>query len=1064
MTPRMLILLAILALLGESAAHGVAWPVSQKRGTAANNVLLEIGKPVERYLKVGEVHSYQIRLTAGEFINVVVDQLAGDVAISLFEPDGRQLTLLDSPPSTQRAESFTMIAGSSGSFRLDVRLSDNSSVGARYNASIKELRPAATQDRNRILATNALNSAMEFRTQGTLDGKLKAIERYEEALSLWREAGDQWKEAVTLDLLGQMYYSLRVPQKARDCYEEALALARTLRDSQLTARVLANSAQIHELLGEPEEAFENYKESLRLAQKSADQETMATILSHIGMFYAETGDRNTALDYYMRALSIKQTLGDRRSEAYTLTNIGEAYSGLGENKRALDYFDKALTLLRNLGDRYGQAATLGNIGVVYRSLNNIQEALYYYYQALQMRRSVGDRPGESSTLSNLGAAYDSLGDYRKALDYHNQAIVLRREIDDKRGQATSLTNIGATYFSIGEKRLGLESFFQALSLWRTIGDKRGEGTVLSNIAVAYAQLGDNQKALRYYIDALRLRKSIGDRNGEATTLTSIATLYFKRGETGKAIDYLHEALTLSRAVGDAHIEGLILGSLGKMYDSLGDSEKTLALYTDSIQVMESVRATATLEEVRTGFEDKSFSVYQEAILLLMRLGRPIQAFEMAEKARARMFLDRLGNLRPDIHKAPTVEIVKEEQALASNLSSLAIQLKQERVKPHSGVSAVAATSLENQLAAKRRAYEELLTRLKLDTPEYASLRTVATLSLNEAQQSVPKDTTLLVYFVTPEKTLIFLITSGSFSSVEVSVKAADLEAAAQWFLSFPRLGDPKPQSLRDLHDWLLTPVKARIKTRFVGVVPHGLLHYLPFAALTDGQRYFGDEHAIFYLPSASVLPFIQKKSKPVGAQMLAIAKSQAEGMPVLQHADEEAEAVAGLFSTRAFTAGNASKMEFLKRAGASSMLHIAAHAELNTANPLFSRIMLGGGKDDTGALEVREVYDLDLSNASLVVLSSCETQLGRQSQGDDIVGLNRAFIYAGTPTVVASLWTVDDESTSYLMKSFYTHLKRGLTKAEALQAAQKEARKKYPHPYYWAGFVLTGDPGLSSSK
>jgi CHAT domain-containing protein len=160
-----------------------------------------------------------------------------------------------------------------------------------------------------------------------------------------------------------------------------------------------------------------------------------------------------------------------------------------------------------------------------------------------------------------------------------------------------------------------------------------------------------------------------------------------------------------------------------------------------------------------------------------------------------------------------------------------------------------------------------------------------------------------------------------------------------------------------------------------------------------------------------------------------------------------------------------SKADFLKQAGDYDIIHVAAHAEFNPSTPLFSRILLGpdGKGEEGGGLAVREIYDLDLSRTGLVVLSACETQLGPYSEGDDIVGLTRAFVYAGTPSVVASLWTVDDESAARLMEAFYASLKRGASKASALRVAQAEVRKKYPHPYYWAGFVLNGDPGGGGS-
>jgi CHAT domain-containing protein len=195
-----------------------------------------------------------------------------------------------------------------------------------------------------------------------------------------------------------------------------------------------------------------------------------------------------------------------------------------------------------------------------------------------------------------------------------------------------------------------------------------------------------------------------------------------------------------------------------------------------------------------------------------------------------------------------------------------------------------------------------------------------------------------------------------------------------------------------------------------------------------------------------------------------VSQSRAEGQPVLSYADKEAAGVAKLYHTLPLPTGRATKAEFIKRAPDYNIVHIAAHAELNTNSPLFSRILLSPDSGESGAIEVREVYGMDLARTNLVVLSACRTQLGTHSNGDDVVGLNRAFIYAGASSVIASLWTVDDEATSLLMTAFYSHLKQGMSKAAALQAAQAATRKKYAHPYYWASFVLSGDPGKDSRK
>jgi CHAT domain-containing protein len=233
-------------------------------------------------------------------------------------------------------------------------------------------------------------------------------------------------------------------------------------------------------------------------------------------------------------------------------------------------------------------------------------------------------------------------------------------------------------------------------------------------------------------------------------------------------------------------------------------------------------------------------------------------------------------------------------------------------------------------------------------------------------------------------------------------------------------------------------------------------------------RYLGAEYTLFYLPSASVLPFVRDKAElsaePAGDSLLAMVQARAEGLPALRYAEEETRAIAALYGVQPLVNKQATETALASLAGQSRLVHIAAHGQLNLRRPLFSRLVLAPDDASDGSLEVHEVYGLGLSQTDLVVLSACQTQLGAHSAGDDIVGLNRAFLYAGTPTVVASLWSVDDQSTGELMLAFYSNLKQGLGKAEALRAAQAEVRLKRPNPYYWAAFVLTGDPGKITQR
>jgi CHAT domain-containing protein len=219
---------------------------------------------------------------------------------------------------------------------------------------------------------------------------------------------------------------------------------------------------------------------------------------------------------------------------------------------------------------------------------------------------------------------------------------------------------------------------------------------------------------------------------------------------------------------------------------------------------------------------------------------------------------------------------------------------------------------------------------------------------------------------------------------------------------------------------------------------------------------------LFTLPSASALRFIQGKRKPATDTILALGNPtiRQPGLAPLEFAGQEVEAVANAFGGQPLLGDRATESVLRSQADAAGIIHLAAHGQYNASNPSFSVIYLAADPAEDGRLEVNEIYSLDLTKSTdLVVLSACETQVGEVSAGDEVIGMTRAFLYAGTPTVIASLWNIDDQATTLFMERFYKHLRAGMGKAHALQRAQNEVRAQHPHPYYWAAFVLTGDPG-----
>jgi tetratricopeptide (TPR) repeat protein len=907
-----------------------------------------------------------------------------------------------------------------------------------------------------------------------LGDKRTALAKYEEALKIWVAMNDLANAGITLSNIGAAHSDLGDKKKALAIFAKALELHRAAGDKVGEAGTLNNAGAAYSDLGDKRKAIEHYEQALTLARDAHDTGREARTLNNLGDVYDSLGDKPKALAYYEQALTLQEKTGDGSGRATTLNNLALYYNSLGEQRKALGHFEEALKLYRDLEDRGGEATALNNRGGVYDALGDVQQALADFTQARALYLAVENLRGEGASFNNIGTVYFELGDWAKAKDNYEQALARARAVSDPTAQATALNNLGTVqYKQVGfqqDKQGGFQQalayYEEALPLYQRAGNSRNEAETLNNIGVVYSEMGDRPKALKRIEEALALRRQVGDRVGEGVTLNNIGMIFYEQGERQKALEYYEQALTLMRAVEYRRGEAGTLGNVGVIYEAAGDKTRALNYYLQAISISERFRGTATVEEIKIGLAQKAAATYERAASLLVGMGQTERAFNITESARARTFLDQLGNARLDVRKNADPKLVEQERSLDAKLQALDMRLRDELAKAPSQRNEDLIKSLGDERDADRRRYEELWTRLKLSDPEYASLRSVAPLQLAEVQKLLDKETTLLSYFITDDKMLAFVITKDSFKAVEVPVSGKTLADKVTSFRSFDNLRESRSRDLGELYDWLVAPLKQYIRTPVLGVIPHGILHYMPFAALRDGRNYLGEQYRLFYLPSASALTFIRGKEKPFGRHMLAVAQGRAKGLSRLDYVDAEVETVAGLYGAKPFHTDSLSKAEFKSRAAGANILHIAAHAEYNQTNPLFTRIMLGPGEseDSASGLTVREIYEMDLSRANLVVLSACETQLGSHSNGDDIVGLNRAFIYAGTPAVVASLWRIDDASTGELMKAFYTHLKRGLSAAAALQAAQAEVRKKKPDPYYWAGFVLTGGAGESSPK
>lgn len=473
-------------------------------------------------------------------------------------------------------------------------------------------------------------------------------------------------------------------------------------------------------------------------------------------------------------------------------------------------------------------------------------------------------------------------------------------------------------------------------------------------------------------------------------------------------------------------------------------EQSLAeqLLKEAAEVIEKQRSSINTETGRIGYVGDKQSIYQEMVSLLVAGGRIAEAFEYVERAKGRALVDLLSsqkNIVTHSREASKVENTLNRLAkVENNLNIIEDQADKGEGRQTRGV----VISLKKELAEQ--------------APEFASLVTVTGTSLGEIRERITANETLLEYYSTGKDWYAFVLKREGIAAKKLA--AGEIEKDVQRLRE--ALADPSSQGYRELskmlYDKLVAPIHSLINTKELTVVPHGALHYLPFGALFTGKEYLLDLHNIRVLPNASVLKFLKASLKKDDRQALILGNPDL-GDPKysLKYAEEEALAIAKILPGAQVLLGKDAQAAYVaQHGGRFPIIHFAAHGLFDPENPLNSALLLAKGKDHDGLLKAGDLYRLSL-NADLITLSACETALSKVASGDDVMGFTRGFLYAGSRSIVSSLWKVDDLATRDLMVDFYEKVTR-MEKDEALRQAQIKVKEKYPHPFFWAAFQLTG--------
>ncbi len=601
---------------------------------------LKAGQTIEREMTGAETHFYKFDLKAGEFLQIRAEQKGVDVALKLFDADGKISAMMDSPNGAEGFEILSFVASKKGSFKLAIINFDETAAKGFYTVRREISRTANAGDKRRVENEKLFVEAMTARDAAGQEET--AIGKLEEALSGWRELKDVYlteltkrqllalkaAKAVALNEEASKLFARKTeksPAEALQKFVEAASLYGEAGYKLNQGIALLFAGQISNNTNDKTRTINLYKESLPLFQAVSDKNWEVLALHSIAFFYQTEGENEKALEFYFKALPLFKITQQKNTEAAALNNIGEIYRDAGENEKALEYFKRSLPISKEIGDQFQEATTLFNIGGVYSSAAVYQKAIEFYAQSLIPRRAVGDTAGEITTLLFIGKLYNFTGEKQKALDYFQQLLKTARETDNERVEITALNNIGKVYSDSGDKPKALEFYAEALPLTRKALDKKQEIETLSNLGAIYDWLGEREKALDYYDQSLSLSRELGDKFGEGTTLGNIGLLYSTIGESRKALEYFEQALTIARAVGDKFGEATTLGNIGGVYDRLGEKAKALGFYNQALIL-------------RRPADDKAFEAR-----ILNNIGKIYS--NLGDEAKALEFLDKSLSLR-----------------------------------------------------------------------------------------------------------------------------------------------------------------------------------------------------------------------------------------------------------------------------------------------------------------------------------------------------------------------------------------------------------------------------------
>jgi len=927
-----------------------------------------------------------------------------------------------------------------------------------------------------------------------------------------RELGKQYRaQGRHADALAQFDASFKLDQEAEDVLGAVRDLDETAQDHLLTgryqdalnlyqgslkayrdAKLRLGEADIHNKLGATlkllaryTEAEAEYQQSFDISKELGLDAGQQQARANLAALHATTGRYDEALIGYEAALEGFRKLRARSAEATTITNLGKLYSSKGDLNRAQAQHETALAIYRELKDERSVAQEIYNLADLNADRARYAEALAGFAEALKTFRTAGLKLDEANTLSAQANVYRQLAQPAQALALYEQSRQIRTQIGDRAGLARVTASVANLHHEAGREPEALKGYEEALATVRSLGEKPDEPGLLNNLSVVLQSLKRPAEAQKRLQEALVVTRKLGKRSDEAFSMGNLAFLQMRQGKLAEAEATYRETLKIAEESGLPDISFRCWFGLGLLHQEQKQWRVAARDLARATGLIDRIRSDVREQSLQTSFLQQFVSPFHLQADTLVSAGEPAAAYLAGERARARALVDVLRNGKVNVTKSLTPTERQMEEKLTGRLTSLTAELLQAQFLPTDQKEA-----RESQVAETRGALEQLRRQLFLAHPQLQAQRgdfSPATLTqLNQSLFRQEPSLCVLSYLVGYRETLLFAITRGksptgpaALSVYRLPISRKELEERGQAFwMECSQSGGQYRAPGQKLYRDLIQPAGKDLagKTQVV-LVPDGPLHSLPFQALVNGQgKHLVEQLALSYAPSVSALQSMvqlgdrRRSERPTGGvRLLAFGRPKLDpSLSDLPATEKEVRTLSRLFGQGAevVTGAEASEERFKTAAAGARYLHLATHGLVNERAPMYSALALAHGTGEDGRLEARELGELDL-RADLVVLSACETALGKTVRGEGVLGLTWSLFVAGAPSTVVSHWQVEDETTGALMAQFYRkmlpapkpQLGASVSKAGALRAAQLTVMRdgKHAHPYYWAPFILVGD-------